>query len=564
MQAEPLATTLASVRRTITRRWQDDNGRAVQRVQDAALRGAAAGLSLRGGLHLVSYVLHLLLRGKRGQRAAAAGRPNALAMLRDTARWGAFLGSFSGLFCFWDELIALLGGRRRTRGWRAMVSGTLAGPAMLLTGPQQAQTSLALYVLIRGLTLLVRCGNLPEAHPVKRMLLKPTRWRHGDVALMCLSTAQIGYSWIALPRTLPPSFVRFLDKHGGKPPHVYSAVREMTRRAAAGAAASAPLLSLAGTPEQHLGGPVPCGFLHPGKGCTHHAVTFFPEAYARALPVYFPVYVIPAILVHRKRLLQPDKAPELWRKMALGVLRSSLFLSLYCTLAWRGACTGFNVAGRTSGAVIASSCWVAGMAVLVEKRSRRMELALYCLSRAAESFALTLVAWGWVRPSAVPRRLDVLMFSLACGAILHCYSDHGGQRRSVFRGPYLNVFDFILGNTGFKEGISHQPSNVQLLAHSLDRAARTMQRSSQSLSNLAGLLAGGNGEGAGSGRRSASGSYAGLVRGGSGGQGGSGNQASVLGGRGGSTGPGSSDQSPALSPEACGLPTGDGREANAP
>lgn len=38
---------------------------------------------------------------------------------------------------------------------------------MLLTGPQQAQTSLALYVLIRGLTLLVRCGNLPEAHPVK-------------------------------------------------------------------------------------------------------------------------------------------------------------------------------------------------------------------------------------------------------------------------------------------------------------------------------------------------------------------------------------------------------------
>lgn len=91
------------------------------------------------------------------------------------------------------------------------------------------------------------------------MLLKPTRWRHGDVALMCLSTAQIGYSWIALPRvrvalwergwavgwssicpskctaskhvitpphppallqTLPPSFVRFLDKHGGKPPHV--------------------------------------------------------------------------------------------------------------------------------------------------------------------------------------------------------------------------------------------------------------------------------------------------------------------------------------------------------
>jgi hypothetical protein len=71
---------------------------------------------------------------------------------------------------------------------------------MLLTGSQQAHTSLALYVLIRGLTLLTRCGNLPEAHPTKRALLAPTRWRHGDVALMCLATSQIGYSWIALPQ----------------------------------------------------------------------------------------------------------------------------------------------------------------------------------------------------------------------------------------------------------------------------------------------------------------------------------------------------------------------------
>lgn len=49
----------------------------------------------------------------------------------------------------------------------APAAGALAGPAMLLTGTQQAHTSLALYVLIRGLTLLIRCGNLPQAHPFK-------------------------------------------------------------------------------------------------------------------------------------------------------------------------------------------------------------------------------------------------------------------------------------------------------------------------------------------------------------------------------------------------------------
>ncbi|KAL4452113.1 hypothetical protein ABPG75_007775 [Micractinium tetrahymenae] len=469
MSGKSPSPTLAALRATVAQRWQDyDRERAAQRLQDAVVRGAVVGLSLRGGLHLVGYLLQLLARRWRKRGGPSQAGADALALLRDTARWGAFLGSFSGLFVFWDELIAMLGGRKRTRAWRAMASGALAGPAMLLTGTQQSHTSLALYVLIRGLTLLIRCGNLPQAHPLKRALLAPTRWRHGDVALMCLSTAQIGYSWIALPQTLPPSYVRFLDRHGGKAPHVYAAVREMTRRAAAGGSAAActaaPLAALAGTELAGFRSTIPCGFLHPGQACTQHTASFFPGAYLRALPVYFPVYVVPAILVHRKRLLQPNKAPQLWRKVALGVLRSSLFLSLYCTLAWRGACAGFNLAGRTTGAVIAGSCWVAGFAALVEKRPRRMELALYCLSRAAESFALTLAAWGWVRPSSLPRRVDVLMFSLASACILHCYSDHFGQRRDVFRSSYLNVFDFILGNTGFQHAsISHQPSNAEYI-----------------------------------------------------------------------------------------------------
>ena len=50
----------------------------------------------------------------------------------------------------------------------------------------------------------------------------------------CLSTCQFGYSWILLPSTLPPSFVRFLNKHGGKDLHVLDAVREMCTRQAAG------------------------------------------------------------------------------------------------------------------------------------------------------------------------------------------------------------------------------------------------------------------------------------------------------------------------------------------
>ncbi|PSC71174.1 hypothetical protein C2E20_5468 [Micractinium conductrix] len=471
---------------------------ALERLQDAALRGALAGLTLRGGLHLVTYVLGLLVKGRR---STPASRPDGAAMVKDTLRWGAFLGSFSGLFVFWDEAIALLGGRKRTAAWRAMASGALAGPALLLTGTQQSHTSLSLFVFVRGLTLLVRCGNLPEAHPLKRKLLAPTRWQHGDVALMCLSAAQLGYSWLGLPETLPRSYVRFLDKHAGKAPHVYAAIREMTRRAAAGAPgpAAVPLAALAGTDLAGFADATPCGFLHPHESCNHHMLSHVPPAYVRALPVYFSVYVIPAILVHRKRLLQPDCAPQLWRKIGLGVLRSSLFLALCSALGWRGVCLSLNAAGRTTSAALAAGAAAAGLAVLVEKKSRRIELALYCLSRAAESFALTLGAWGWVRPSSLPRRVDVLLFSAAAACILHCYSDHYGERRDVFKSSYLNTFDFILGNTGFHSAsISHAPSNAQLLL----RGMRSVKSLGQLVRGGSGVSGNGGGSGAASGASS--------------------------------------------------------------
>lgn len=71
----------------------------------------------------------------------------------------------------------------------------------------------------------------------------------------------------------------------------------------------------------------------------------------RALPVYLPVYLIPALLVHRKALLSATKGPDIGRKVAVGAARSSLFLALYCTLCWRGACVGFQATRKltTSG-----------------------------------------------------------------------------------------------------------------------------------------------------------------------------------------------------------------------
>ena len=90
------------------------------------------------------------------------------------------------------------------------------------------------------------------------------------------------------PSTLDPT-THLCTLSAGKAPHVYAAIREMTRRAAAGAPgpAAVPLAALAGTDLAGFADATPCGFLHPHESCNHHMLSHVPPAYVRALPVYF-------------------------------------------------------------------------------------------------------------------------------------------------------------------------------------------------------------------------------------------------------------------------------------
>lgn len=454
-----------------------DHNRAWFRFLNAVVRGGLSGVCLRGGLHLVTFLFGLIVKWRKQQGARSL---KFWSKLQDTARYAAFLATYSGTFVAVDEGIAALFGKRRTAAWRAYAAGAAAGPSLMLTGPQDRHTSLALYILLRGATLLIRCGNKPDAPPAVRKVLTPTRWKHGDSAMMCVATSQILYSWIMMPQTLPPAYVKFLNRHGGRQQWHYNAARELCERAGK-PMPPAPYKSLQNTRFKNFKGTCPCEVLHPGQSCNGFMLNFFPDAYLRAIPVYLPVYVFPALLVHRKRLLDPKLAPDIGRRVVQGALRSSLFLSLYCTLAWRGACVGFQWSNGASGALLALTCWTGGLATLAEKKSRRMELAHYCLARAIESFALCLSSWGYVRGDSLPRRTDVIIFSAATAAIMHCYSDSHGRHRDVFKSKYLNVLDFVFGNTGLEEGsIKHVPSTSDLINRLQDAGIRVPSRRTMS------------------------------------------------------------------------------------
>lgn len=57
--------------------------------------------------------------------------------------------------------------------------------------------------------------------------------------------------------------------------------------------------------------------IHGNQSCGEHVVSFFIQAYKRALPVYLPVYLIPALIVHRQGLLKRYCSREIYYLIVL-------------------------------------------------------------------------------------------------------------------------------------------------------------------------------------------------------------------------------------------------------
>ncbi|GLU16189.1 hypothetical protein SLE2022_326340 [Rubroshorea leprosula] len=413
----------------------------LRRIVVASAKGFSIGAGLKGGLALFSILVRL-----RRRRSSAATRKvemfsnsEAISLaIKETLRYGLFLGTFAGTFCSLDEIIGALGGHRRTAKWRALVAGLVAGPSMLLTGPNTQHTSLAIYILMRAAVLASRCGIKSKRFG---KICKPLTWKHGDIFLMCLSSSQILSAFILKQESLPPSYKAFLNKHGGKDAAILQAVKEL--------ATGIPFTNLEAIEKYYKTTGVdikldpkmkiPCTMVHANQSCGTHFLSFLIEGYKRALPVYLPVYLVPALIVHRQGLLK--RPYSILGKGLLGTARSSLFLSVYCGSAWMWTCLLFRLFKKCNVPMLALGTFPAGLALAIEKKSRRIEISLYCLARGIESFFTCMADAGYLPPSKNLKRADVVVFSISTAIIMHCYA----QERDVFRSKYLNVLDWVFG-----------------------------------------------------------------------------------------------------------------------
>ncbi|CAL5332786.1 unnamed protein product [Camellia sinensis] len=414
------------------------------RIFTASVKGFTIGAGIKGGLSLFAVLTRFRRRRlstSSKNAVMASSSEDVILAIKETIRYGLFLGTFAGTFVSVDEIIATLGGHRRTARWRALFAGAVAGNSLLLTGLDTQHTSLAIYILMRAAVLASRCGIKS-----KRLgrICKPLTWAHGDIFLMCLSSSQILSAYLLKQESLPSSYKSFLNKHGGKDPIVLQGVREM--------ACGMPFSNL-GVIEKYYKTigvdikldpqmKIPCSMLliHGNQSCGAHFVSFLIQAYKRALPVYFPVYLIPALIVHRKGLLKSALLDFEERSIWYGKIKLvSVRLLLVCLVMW--TCLLFRLLKRCNVPMVAIGTFPTGLALAIEKKSRRIEISLYCLARAIESFVTCMSDIGYLPESRRLKRADVVVFSISTAIIMHCYA----IERDVFRSKYLNVLDWVFG-----------------------------------------------------------------------------------------------------------------------
>ncbi|XP_058751145.1 uncharacterized protein LOC131624204 isoform X1 [Vicia villosa] len=410
----------------------------LRRIIFSSAKGFSVGAGIKGGLALFAILARFARKKPPRKEIMVTNGEVIVAALKETLRYGLFLGTFAGTFVSMDEFIGAFGGHRRTARWRALFAGAVAGQSMLLTGLEAQHTSLAIYILMRAAVLASRCGIKSKRFG---RICKPLTWKHGDIFLMCLSSSQILSAYILHQDSLPASYKSFLNKHGGKDAVILQGVKDI--------ASGKPFTNLHAVKKYYKtmgvdvkldpNMKVPCSIVHGNQSCGGHVISFLGQAYKRALPVYLPVYLIPALIVHRKGLLQ--RPFTILTKVLIGTARSSLFLSVYCTSAWMWTCFLFRIFKRCNIPMVAMGTFPPGLGLAIEKKSRRMEISLYCLARAIESFFTCIADAGYLPPSRRIKRADVVVFSLSTAIIMHCYA----QEREVFRSKYLNVLDWVFG-----------------------------------------------------------------------------------------------------------------------
>jgi hypothetical protein len=182
--------------------------------------------------------------------------------------------------------------------------------------------------------------------------------------------------------------------------------------------------------------------------------------------VYLPVYILPLLVFKHKQLLSSPVTTLV--KVTRQITQSSIFLGAYCTLSWAAVCFHRQYTGTLDPLVARYAGLWSGTAQLLERPTRRIELTLYILAQAFQSF------WNRTSPKYIPKtrqalsteRCAVAVFVGSMMVIMHTFIN----KPYIMRSSYFSLLRFFFGSGGKGAGfpLKHSYGSTQDLSRSKD------------------------------------------------------------------------------------------------
>ncbi|CAG5118558.1 unnamed protein product [Candidula unifasciata] len=365
------------------------------------LRGFANGTLLHLGVKIVAALLRNPVRKKNIKIWQCI-------FTKDTVRIALFCALYPSIYHLLVEILSAL--QKQQNGWIFGISGGLAGLSLAVLKTSTRQT-LAFFTLSRalgsGISTLVRKGILPAVP-------------FFEVGVFCACGSLLAYCVSSAPSYMNQSYYRTLLKwmRDYSPEKFHRLFVEPGDR----------FLTCQET-----------GVHEPT--CLYHAVL----AYLYSLPglakIYLPVYLIPVFLFKRATVM--DKPMHFLQSLSKNTAMSTVFLASMISLAKGTICLLRNISHRpppcpayvplTAGAV-------SGLALLLERPSRRKELVLFAIPQ------VVYVIDNFMKGSklcSIPKfpRGFTLLFALSMACVMYSFEREPQSLTTLIRG----VLKYFIG-----------------------------------------------------------------------------------------------------------------------
>ncbi|PKC03706.1 hypothetical protein RhiirA5_363000, partial [Rhizophagus irregularis] len=337
----------------------------------------------------------------------------------DAVRFGVGFGGFSFLWKLINNGLRYI--RKKDDHWNGLIAGFIAGTS-ILAEKRERRISIAQQLFVRALQAVYNAGSAREYFRIP----------HGDSLIFIISTAQVLYAYTMRPTTIPKDFMNFmiatarvpketlninLSLRKGLPLNNDDAINLVKKfngtKNALEIASNLPPRPVA----------IPCELIHPQfDSCIYTNIERFYQVFRNIAPVYATLNFVPMIAFKSAQLTEDPMA--LIKKSMFNTIRSSTFISTFVASYQTQICFHrnmikiFNLEWDSK-----YLYWLAGLnsafAILIENRNTRVNLALYVLPKAAESWYKIMCQRNWI--FELHKTADVWFFSLAMSIIMAAY-----------------------------------------------------------------------------------------------------------------------------------------------